>query len=359
MRIAIVGNSGAGKSTLARALADRHGLAHLDLDTVAWEPGGAAVPRPRASAARNLRAFCEAHAAWVVEGCYAELVHAALAFAPALCWIDAGVEACVAHARARSFEPHKFGSPEQQDAQLADLIAWIRGYPDREGDLGRRAHAALFASYPGPRCRMTDAEAGHLALAPRCVGPSEHRIVPWKNGRGHTTEIASWPPGASVQAGFEWRVSRAVIAQDGPFSSFPGIDRTLLLLDGELDLALPTGDVPLRAGDLVRFAGEDVAVARLRGGAAADLNVMVERSRFAHEASVVCVDGATSLGAGAPLLAVSLAGEPHVAGFALAPGALFAGLGAFTANGRGRLLVARLAPRCGPVEGAVPAAPGH
>ena len=37
-RIIVFGNSGSGKTTLAQALAQREGLAHLDLDTVAWRP---------------------------------------------------------------------------------------------------------------------------------------------------------------------------------------------------------------------------------------------------------------------------------------------------------------------------------
>src|SRR6185503_14519636 len=46
MRILVFGNSGSGKTTLARALAAAHGLAHLDLDSVVWEPGQIAVQRP-------------------------------------------------------------------------------------------------------------------------------------------------------------------------------------------------------------------------------------------------------------------------------------------------------------------------
>jgi adenylate kinase family enzyme len=39
MRLLIMGNSGSGKSYRARALAAQHGLVHLDLDTIVWEPG--------------------------------------------------------------------------------------------------------------------------------------------------------------------------------------------------------------------------------------------------------------------------------------------------------------------------------
>ncbi|NRD74121.1 hypothetical protein HQQ94_12915 [Shewanella sp. VB17] len=35
-RIVIFGNSGSGKSTLAKQLSQNEGLAHLDLDLIAW-----------------------------------------------------------------------------------------------------------------------------------------------------------------------------------------------------------------------------------------------------------------------------------------------------------------------------------
>ena len=60
---------------------------------------------------------------------------------------------------------------------------------------------------------------------------ADHRTMPWKNGGGSTTEIAAAPDGAGIDA-FDWRVSMAVVAADGPFSEFPGIDRTLSILDG-------------------------------------------------------------------------------------------------------------------------------
>ena len=66
----------------------------LDLDTVAWEPGQVAV-------ARDVREFCESKQSWVVEGCYASLVHAALAYSPVLVFLEPGVEACLDNCRNR------------------------------------------------------------------------------------------------------------------------------------------------------------------------------------------------------------------------------------------------------------------
>ena len=55
-------------------------------------------------------------------------------------------------------------------------------------------------------------------------------VSPWRNGGGETREIVSWPPGAQD---FDWRASIATIAQDGPFSAFTGIDRSITLLEGD------------------------------------------------------------------------------------------------------------------------------
>ncbi len=49
---------------------------------------------------------------------------------------------------------------------------------------------------------------------------------------GTTTEIAVHPEAAGL-GDFLWRVSMALVESDGPFSSFPGVDRTLTILSGE------------------------------------------------------------------------------------------------------------------------------
>lgn len=156
MRWVILGNSGSGKSTLARFLSEEHGAAHLDLDTVAWEPGQIAVPRAPADAIADVQRFCAAHPSFVVEGCYASLVRAALELEPTLIFLDRPVERCIAHCRARPFEPHKYKTPAEQDERLEFLIDWVRGYPARDGELGRPAHEALFLAYSGPKERRVD-----------------------------------------------------------------------------------------------------------------------------------------------------------------------------------------------------------
>src|ERR1700685_2967807 len=59
--------------------------------------------------------------------------------------------------------------------------------------------------------------------------------VPWKNGGGLTREVAAAPEGAAL-ANFDWRVSNPEVRIPGPFSIFPGVQRTLCVLEGRLAL---------------------------------------------------------------------------------------------------------------------------
>ncbi|OYO30987.1 HutD family protein [Janthinobacterium sp. PC23-8] len=110
------------------------------------------------------------------------------------------------------------------------------------------------------------------------------RAAPWKNGGGSTAQIAIFPPDASLD-NFDWRISLATITADGPFSSFPGIDRSLLLVEGDkLQLTLDGArTVTLsRAQPMLWFPGEALAHAQVQG-ATVDFNVMTRRSRCRHQ----------------------------------------------------------------------------
>ena len=67
MKVLVYGNSGSGKSTYARALVAQHGLAHLDLDSIVWEPGKIAVPREPQAVLASLVAFISTHQKWVID----------------------------------------------------------------------------------------------------------------------------------------------------------------------------------------------------------------------------------------------------------------------------------------------------
>ena len=97
MKVLVFGNSGSGKSTYARALAAREGIPHLDLDAIVWEPGKITVQRSPESVEGSLRSFTDLHTAWVIEGCYGELVRAASAHCTQLVFLNPGMDACLAN----------------------------------------------------------------------------------------------------------------------------------------------------------------------------------------------------------------------------------------------------------------------
>jgi len=113
---------------------------------------------------------------------------------------------------------------------------------------------------------------------------SDHRRMPWKNGGGETVEVIVHPEGASL-ADFGWRVSMATVASDGPFSVFPGIDRTLAVLSGD-GMALSIeglGERLLKPETApLAFPADAPTTARLTGGPITDLNVMTRRGVFQH-----------------------------------------------------------------------------
>jgi environmental stress-induced protein Ves len=119
---------------------------------------------------------------------------------------------------------------------------------------------------------------------PRLLRAADYRIMPWKNGGGTTSEILIEPPGADV-AHFDWRISMARIDQDGNFSSFSGVDRTLTVLSGAMSLHLPAGDC--QKLDVISppyaFQGEDAITSKVDHGPIYDLNVFTRRTIFSHE----------------------------------------------------------------------------
>jgi environmental stress-induced protein Ves len=107
---------------------------------------------------------------------------------------------------------------------------------------------------------------------------ANYKVMPWKNGLGSTTEIAIFPADAKLDD-FDWRVSMAQVTSDGAFSSFPGIDRTLLVIDGAgIDLSV-AGYEPVRIdrSTIHCFLGDQQTSATLIDGPITDLNVMSRR----------------------------------------------------------------------------------
>lgn len=150
-KILIFGNSGSGKSTLASEISETDGLAHLDLDTLAWEPGSPPQRRSLDRSAREIDEFLEANQDWVVEGCYTDLLELVVFKSTQVIFLNLPVESCIANARNRPWEPHKYASKVAQDANLPMLIEWIAQYAERDDTFSYAAHSALYEDFTGEK----------------------------------------------------------------------------------------------------------------------------------------------------------------------------------------------------------------
>jgi environmental stress-induced protein Ves len=118
---------------------------------------------------------------------------------------------------------------------------------------------------------------------------AELRSEPWRNGGGVTRELASHPKAASAQDGaWDWRVSIADVSKAGDFSAFPGMERVLTVIDGELLLLTVDGDEhPLEKYRPFRFSGEAAAHGALPTGDIRDLNVIARTGSFKGFTSII------------------------------------------------------------------------
>ncbi|TSE17773.1 HutD family protein [Arthrobacter sp. KBS0703] len=115
------------------------------------------------------------------------------------------------------------------------------------------------------------------------------RPQPWRNGGGVTRELASHPLAASAQDGvWDWRVSIADVSKAGDFSAFPGMERVLTVIDGELLLlTVDGGEHPLEKYRPFRFSGEAATSSALPTGDIRDLNVITRTGAFKGYTSIV------------------------------------------------------------------------
>ena len=138
---------------------------------------------------------------------------------------------------------------------------------------------------PSPSCVSRQ----HWGKAMDIRYATQHRRMPWKNGKGSTIEIAIDPPGAGLDD-FNWRISMAGVTEDGAFSTFPGVDRILVLLSGDgLGLQIGDSDELLLTLDSApyTFSGNMATRARLLGRPVTDLNVMIRRNRCQAEVTLL------------------------------------------------------------------------
>jgi len=152
-KVIIFGNSGSGKSTLAAKLRNQ-GLAHLDLDVLAWLPTSPPERSSLEDAHHKIQTFIRETDEWVVEGCYSDLLELVKPFANKAIFMNLPAKLCMENASKRPWEPHKYESKEAQDENLAMLLDWIAEYTSRKDALSYTAHRALYDSFTGEKTEI-------------------------------------------------------------------------------------------------------------------------------------------------------------------------------------------------------------
>lgn len=147
----IFGNSGSGKSTLAKNLQANLHLAHLDLDTLAWQVTEPQSRKPLAESKEAIDRFMAENVTWVIEGCYTNLLAVAATQANHAIFLNLPVALCQQNARNRPWEPHKYNSQTEQNANLSMLLDWIAQYTTRSDELSFDKHQQLFKCFDGSK----------------------------------------------------------------------------------------------------------------------------------------------------------------------------------------------------------------
>ncbi|MFF1881632.1 HutD family protein [Pseudarthrobacter sp. NPDC058196] len=111
------------------------------------------------------------------------------------------------------------------------------------------------------------------------------KAEPWRNGGGVTREIARQ---GSAGDGWDWRVSIADVTKAGDFSAFPGMERVLTVIEGELLLLTVDGaEQPLEKYRPFRFDGGAATTGALPTGDIRDLNVITRSAAYKGYTSII------------------------------------------------------------------------
>ncbi|NUT70271.1 HutD family protein [Pseudarthrobacter sp. C4D7] len=114
---------------------------------------------------------------------------------------------------------------------------------------------------------------------------AELKAEPWRNGGGVTRELARQ---AAPDGGWDWRVSIADVAKAGDFSAFPGMERVLTVIEGELlVLTVDGAEHPMEKYRPFRFDGGAATAAKLPTGDIRDLNVITRAAAYKGYTSII------------------------------------------------------------------------
>jgi adenylate kinase family enzyme len=165
----VIGSTGSGKTTVARALAQRLGVPHVELDALFWQPGWVETPPDEFRA--RVAARLDAHDSWVVDGNYnSRLGTSVLEHADQIVWLDLPFRVTfwrLLRRTVRRLRVHELlwgdnsetfrGAFLSRDSILLFALKTYRR--------GRRARAQLVAGYPHVRLRSVRDVSRYLEKA--------------------------------------------------------------------------------------------------------------------------------------------------------------------------------------------------
>jgi environmental stress-induced protein Ves len=114
---------------------------------------------------------------------------------------------------------------------------------------------------------------------------SEHRAMPWANGKGTSYEVAS---DRDASDHWSWRIAIAPVVQYGQFSVMPRVDRKLVVIEGN-GIVLDVDSITMEClpGQVVQFSGDAITFARLVDGPIVDCGLMTVRGSVSGSMDVV------------------------------------------------------------------------
>jgi uncharacterized protein len=142
---------------------------------------------------------------------------------------------------------------------------------------------------------------------------AELPVVPWRNGGGGTREVVA--AGGSGALDFDWRISIADVSAPGPFSTFPGVDRVIMLVMGErMDLVIDGVEHVLGLHEPLSFDGASQTSCSLPAGPTRDLNVMTRGDRLSAAVAIRDLSQTRPIAVAGSQVLVLLTGSAVVAG---------------------------------------------
>ena len=115
----------------------------------------------------------------------------------------------------------------------------------------------------------------------KIISPDQFKKIPWKNGKGITTELAINDGGTLED--FDWRISIAGVVEDGEFSDFSGYHRNLKLLEGNgIKLKYDNNKIDHLDNilSIASFDGACKTVGMLKDGSIKDFNVITRIGKY-------------------------------------------------------------------------------